>query len=88
MVCPSTGATSTVGVGGSGVADGRGVCVGGRVEVMMTSGVGVGVSGTGATSALQAVLKTKSKVRMMNKIGCGEICFTGILYPRIRVEDI
>ena len=63
VACPSTGINAAVGVAGTGVADGRGVCVGGKVEVMMTGGVGVGVSGGGTTSALQAVLKDRSIVR-------------------------
>ena len=84
MVCPSAGATATVGVGGSGVCDGIGVCVGGRVEVMMTCGVGVAVSWMAVTSALQAVFKSKSKVKMMNRVGCGRIRFTVQLYPRFR----
>ena len=84
MVCPSAGATANVGVGGSVVGDGRGVCVGGRVEVMIISGVGVGVSGMAATSALQAVFTSKSKVEMMNRVGCGGIRFTAQLYPRFR----
>lgn len=54
VVCPSTGATGAVGVGGAGVAEGRGVGVGGRVEVITTSGVGVGVPGADSP-ALQAV---------------------------------
>lgn len=66
MVCPSTGATATVAVGGSVVGDGRGVCVGGRVEVMMISGVGVGVSGTGTASALQALLIKTSATRVVS----------------------
>ena len=64
MVCPSTGATATVAVGGSVVGDGRGVCVGGRVEVMMICGVGVGVSGMAATFALQEVLIKTSATRV------------------------
>ena len=61
MVCPSAGATIGVAVAGSSVGDGRGVCVGGRVAVMMTSGVGVGKSGT-VTSALQAVVKRSTNM--------------------------
>ena len=65
IVCPSAGATATVAVGGSIVGDGRGVCVGGRVDVMITSGVGVGVSGM-VTSALQVVPIKTSVTRVVS----------------------
>ena len=83
MVCPSTGCTGTVEVGGSGVADGRGVCVGGNVAVMKSSGVGVGVSGTGG-SALQAVpekIKTARTMKMSEE--CRGLVDTILLYPRL-----
>ena len=69
-----------VGVAGSDVGEGCGVCVDGRVEVMMTSGVGVGVSGT-LTSALQAVLTSKTRIKM--KRVCEDFRFTDVLYPRM-----
>jgi hypothetical protein len=53
-----------VGVAGSCVGDGLGVCVGGNVAVIMTSGVGVGVSGT-VTSALQEAVLITSMVKNM-----------------------
>ena len=53
-----------VGVTGSCVGDGLGVCVGGKVAVIMTSGVGVGVSGT-VTSALQEAVLITSMVKNM-----------------------
>jgi len=70
-------------VGGTGVADGCGVCVGGSVEVIMTSGVGVGVSGR-ITSALQAALNKAKTARMLNKLDCcGRVWCTILLYPRL-----
>ena len=79
VVCPSVGATIGVAVAGSGVGEGCGVCVGGKVAVMMTGGVGVGVSGI-VTSALQAVLSSSTNVKIECSIGC--LCFTSLLYPR------
>ena len=82
IVCPSAGTTTGVAVGGSSVGEGRGVCVGGRVAVMMTTGDGVGVSGT-VTSALQPVLKKSARIKKENKRACEEFRFTVLLYPRI-----
>ena len=57
-----------VAVGGSGVDDGRGVWVGGRVAVKKATGEGVGVSGT-VTSGLHAVLTSSTDIRMRYAIG-------------------
>ena len=79
---------TAVAVGGSGVDEGRGVWVGGRVAVKKTTGDGVGVSGV-VTSALQAVLTNSTDIRMRYTIGSREFCFTALLYPRIglRLEN-
>jgi hypothetical protein len=55
------------------------------VEVMMICGVGVGVSGI-VSSGLQAVLIKTKKGMSATSMGCGEIRFTGLLYPRIGLE--
>ena len=81
VVCPSAGATIGVAVAGSGVGDGCGVNVGGRVAVMMTNGVGVGVSGT-VTSALQAEPKSKGMIIIVLRIDFWGVRFTSLLYPR------
>ena len=73
-------------VGGTGVVEGRGVWVGGRVEVMMTSGVVAGVSGA-ATSALQAVLKKTKTVSVVDiRVCCKRLCGTILLYPILRCK--
>jgi hypothetical protein len=78
MVCPSTGATTTVGVGGSGVGEGRGVWVGGRVAVTKSGAVGVGVSGRAVTSGLQAALRRSTDTNMAGN----EIRFTSHIVPK------
>ena len=82
MVCPSAGATNTVGVAGSGVGDGRGVCVGGNVAVMMIGRVAVGVFEI-VTSALQAALNNSMRMEVKSNTGCDGDRFTTLLYPRI-----
>lgn len=81
MVCPSAGTVVPVGDTGTGDADGRGVCVGGRVAVMMINGVAVAVSGT-VTSALQAVLANRTAVRIGITSRLDVVCLTNLIVPK------
>ena len=81
VVCPSAGTKGAVAVAASGVADGRGVCVGGRVAVMMAICVGVGVSGA-VTCAVQAVVINSAGTRISNEKICGVVRFTMCIVPK------
>ena len=84
VVCPSTGATGSVGGATATVGDGSGVCVGGNVAVITNICVGEGIEAGVAgriISGLHAVLKSKTNmIRKNAKLRSG-VFFISLLYP-------
>ena len=70
-VLPSTDVARGEGVDGTGVSDGRAVCVGGRVTVMMT-GAGVSVLLACMEMPQLDINRLKAKRRVVDVFGCTE----------------